>query len=58
MKSIKLFLSICTMLLCIYATAQNVGINNTNPQAALDLNGDLRLRSTILTLPVGVSHDV
>jgi hypothetical protein len=38
--------------------AQNIGINNTNPQAALDVQGDFRLRSVILTLPVGVSHDV
>jgi FG-GAP repeat len=58
MKSIKLFLSICIMLLCMCANAQNVGINNTNPQAALDLNGDLRLRSAILTLPANINNDV
>jgi hypothetical protein len=58
MKSVKLFLSICTMLLCIHATAQNIGINNTNPQAALDVQGDLRLRSAILTLPAGLNNDV
>jgi FG-GAP repeat len=38
--------------------AQNVGINNTNPQAALDVQGDLRLRSAILTLPAGLNNDV
>jgi hypothetical protein len=38
--------------------AQNIGINNSNPQAALDLNGDLRLRSVALTLPVGLNNDV
>jgi Head domain of trimeric autotransporter adhesin/Chaperone of endosialidase len=40
------------------ALAQNVGINNTNPQAALDLQGDLRLRSAVLTLPAGINNDV
>ncbi|MBK8627883.1 MAG: hypothetical protein IPN86_20685 [Saprospiraceae bacterium] len=47
-------------LLCgIYnLTAQNIGINNPDPQAALDINGDLRLRTQTLTLPQGISHDV
>ncbi|MBK8825436.1 MAG: hypothetical protein IPO26_01735 [Saprospiraceae bacterium] len=43
-------------LLCIYG--QNIGINNTDPQSALDINGDLRLRTKTITLPIGVSHDV
>ena len=42
-------------LLCIYG--QNIGINNTDPQSALDINGDLRLRTKTITLPIGVSHD-
>jgi hypothetical protein len=46
------------LLLFSNISAQNVGINNTNPQAALDLNGDLRLRSATLTLPTGLSNDV
>jgi trimeric autotransporter adhesin len=39
MKPIKLFLSICTMLLCIQATAQSVGIGiiNPNPSAMLEV---------------------
>jgi hypothetical protein len=55
----KILLTLC--VLCAFVgniTAQNVGINNTNPQAALDLNGDLRLRSTILTLPANLNHNV
>ena len=38
--------------------AQNIGINNTDPQSSLDINGDLRLRTQTLTLPQGISHDV
>ena len=38
--------------------AQNVGIGNTNPQAKLDISGDLRLRSTVLTLPAGLNNNV
>jgi trimeric autotransporter adhesin len=38
--------------------AQNVGIGNTNPQAALDLQGDIRFRSATLTLPSGLNNDV
>ena len=58
MKSIKLFVMMCILLLSINSIAQNVGINNTNPQAALDLQGDLRLRSAVLNLPVGLNGDV
>jgi hypothetical protein len=46
------------LILSINLFAQNIGINNTNPQAALDLQGDLRLRSAILTLPNGLNNDV
>jgi hypothetical protein len=55
----KITLTLC--VLCAFVgniTAQNIGINNTNPQAALDLNGDLRLRSAILTLPANLNHNV
>jgi hypothetical protein len=55
MKS-KLLLYAFTLLACTQLTAQNVGINNTNPQAALDLSGDLILRSTPLAL-VGGNND-
>jgi hypothetical protein len=54
-KIILLFL----LISAYYGNAQNVGINNTDPQAALDLSGDLRLRSVTLTLPVvGLNLDV
>jgi hypothetical protein len=55
----KIIISIC--VLCAFVgntSAQNVGINNTNPQAALDLQGDLRLRSATLTLPANLNNDV
>jgi hypothetical protein len=58
MKSIKLFVTMYILLLSINSIAQNVGINNANPQAALDLQGDLRLRSAVLTLPNGLNNDV
>jgi trimeric autotransporter adhesin len=58
MKKTNLLLCVALCFCAFVAKAQNVGINNTNPQAALDLNGDLRLRSTILTLPNGLNNDV
>jgi hypothetical protein len=58
MKSIKLFVTMYILLLSINSIAQNVGINNNNPQAALDVQGDLRLRSAVLTLPNGLNNDV
>jgi hypothetical protein len=58
MKKTNLLLCVALCICAFVAEAQNVGINNTNPQAALDLNGDLRLRSTILTLPNGLNNDV
>jgi hypothetical protein len=58
MKQFKIFATMCMVLLSINSMAQNVGINNTNPQAALDLQGDLRLRSTVLTLPANINNDV
>ena len=38
--------------------AQNVGIKNTNPQAALDVNGDIILRTGSLTLVNGQNNDI
>jgi hypothetical protein len=58
MKVVNIFTTICMLIFSIHASAQNVGINNTNPQAALDLQGDLRLRSAILTLPDGLRNNV
>jgi hypothetical protein len=54
----KIILSSILLIFCGNIFAQNIGINNSNPQAALDLNGDLRLRSVALTLPVGLNNDV
>jgi hypothetical protein len=58
MKKINLLLCVALCFSAFVAKAQNIGINNTNPQAALDLNGDLRLRSAILTLPANLNHNV
>jgi hypothetical protein len=38
--------------------AQNVGINNTNPGAALDVNGDLILRNSNMTLANGANENI
>ena len=56
MKTILLFL--IGFLFSYNIIAQNLGINNLDPQAALDLKGDLRLRTTTLNLPQGISHNV
>ena len=39
---------------CIYA---QVGIETTNPTATLDINGDLRIRSTTLTTNLTAAKD-
>jgi Head domain of trimeric autotransporter adhesin/Chaperone of endosialidase len=46
------------IIISINIFAQNVGIGNTNPQAALDLQGDIRFRSATLTLLNGLNNDV
>ncbi len=38
--------------------AQNVGINNTNPGAALDVNGDLIIRNSNMVLVNGANEDI
>lgn len=40
----KKIYGIALLFLSGYASAQNVGINNSNPTSALDINGGLRLR--------------
>ncbi len=55
MKKSILLLSLVTLLSQI-SFAQNVGIGNTNPQAKLDVNGDLILRSYTLTVADGTSY--
>ncbi|MBK8053559.1 MAG: tail fiber domain-containing protein [Saprospiraceae bacterium] len=48
------FISVST-----FVNAQNVGINNIDPQAALDLKGDLRLRSETLSGIInGINNNV
>jgi hypothetical protein len=54
----QLFTLIFLLVISINLFAQNVGINNTNPQAALDLQGDVRFRSATLTLLNGLNNDV
>ena len=55
----KQFIILLLFSLGQIANAQNVGINNTDPMAALDLKGDLRLRSEALTTIVaGLNNDV
>ena len=56
MKTFQLFL--LGLLLSNNIIGQNLGINNFDPQAALDLKGDLRLRTATLNLPQGISHNV
>ena len=57
MKKIFYFLLLVSFFQQI-CNAQNVGIGNTNPQAKLDIAGDVRLRSTLLTLPAGLNNNV
>lgn len=54
-KPFLLFVFFC---IANFATAQNVGINSTNPQATLDVNGDLILRNTALTLANGANENI
>jgi hypothetical protein len=54
----QLFTLSFLLIISINLFAQNVGIGNTNPQAALDLQGDLRLHSAVLALPNGLNNDV
>jgi trimeric autotransporter adhesin len=56
--NLKNTLVLFLLLIVQSSIAQNIGINNTDPQASLDLQGDLRLRSAILTLPSGINNDV
>ena len=50
----KKIITVLLLLQSAIAFTQNVGINNTNPQASLDLQGDLRLRSASLVVNNGV----
>ncbi len=52
---------ITSIIVCCFtlaANAQNVGIGNTNPQTALDINGDLALRMGSITLSAATNANV
>jgi hypothetical protein len=44
------------IILCKISFAQNVGINTTSPNAALDVYGELALKSASLTTPDGTNY--
>ena len=50
----KLLLFIISFV-SITSNAQNVGVNTTTPQAALDVNGDMILRASELSVPDGIT---
>jgi hypothetical protein len=53
----KILFTLFILLIVCALVAQNVGINNVDPQATLDINGDLRLRSHNLSLTGFYQHD-
>jgi hypothetical protein len=54
----KLIFFFAVTLAVLQLNAQNVGINTTSPQAALDINGDLLIRNAPLTLVNGANDDI
>ena len=54
----KSLLIIALLILGIGTQAQNVGINTTTPQAALDVQGDVILRNVNITLVNGANENV
>jgi hypothetical protein len=54
----KVFFLFAVSIATVQLKAQNVGINTTNPQAALDINGDLIIRNTALALVNGANEDI
>ena len=54
----KLLLNIALLIFSIGIQAQNVGINTTTPQAALDVQGDVILRNVNITLVNGANENV
>jgi hypothetical protein len=55
MQTVKLFLFFPLIILCKISFAQNVGINTTTPQAALDVYGDIIHRSANLIATDGTT---
>ncbi len=54
----KILVLTCVIGLYLNSQAQNIGINTPNPQAALDLNGDMVLRSQTLMVTNGITHSL
>ncbi|RYD77872.1 MAG: hypothetical protein EOP53_12250 [Sphingobacteriales bacterium] len=57
----KIITSITLVLTVTVLLAQNVGVNNTNPQTSLDINGALRNRATsidVTAVSASVTHNV
>ncbi|WP_462252127.1 autotransporter outer membrane beta-barrel domain-containing protein [Ferruginibacter sp.] len=54
MKSLLVFI-ISIVLLVAKSSSQNVGVNTPTPEATLDVNGDLILRTTEITVADGIT---
>lgn len=52
MKRFSIFI---LMILAYHVNGQNVGINNTDPQTTLDVNGKFRIRSTGFAVSSGIN---
>lgn len=52
----KLIVSLTTLLLSVSLFSQNVGINTTNPEAALDVYGDVIFRTVSITATDGITY--
>jgi hypothetical protein len=50
----KNFILLASLFFTINCIAQNVGINNNDPQAALDLNGSFRTRAEQIAVSNGM----
>jgi hypothetical protein len=53
-KKIILFFA-GTLFTALQSFTQNVGVNTTTPEATLDINGDVIIRTTEITIPDGIS---
>jgi trimeric autotransporter adhesin len=49
---------VLSIFFVVHLNAQNVGINTTSPNTALDVNGDLALRITNLSVNSGLNNNV
>ena len=58
MHHLKLPVTFLLLIFYVAGHAQNIGIGNTNPKAKLVISGEVRLRSTLLTLPAGLNNNV